>query len=66
MNLKELYAKFKACHPLSDKELDFLIFELEAIEQRIESLGVEFRHAANAIRYDLISLKGFQFHRRFK
>ena len=66
MNLKETYAKFKAGHPLTDKELYFLIFELESLEQRIETLGVEFRLASNAIRYDLISLKGFQFHRRFK
>jgi len=66
MGLKEIYAKFKANHPLSDEELDYLIGNLEAIEKSLENLGIEYRITTNAIRMDLNSLKSYQFHRKFR
>jgi len=66
MILKEVYAKHKANHPLTDDELEFLIEELGKIESSLECLGVEYRITTNAIRYDLIALKSYLFHRKFR
>jgi len=66
MELKELYAKFKANHSLTDKELDCLITELSDLENTLECLGIEYRLTTNAIRQDLNVLKSYQFHRKLK
>ena len=66
MELKKVYAKFKANHPLSDDELNYLIVELENLEGTLECLGVEYRITVNAIRQDVICLKSYQFHRKFR
>jgi hypothetical protein len=62
--LKDTYAKFEKGGPLTDKELDYLIRELTALEGKMEAIGKDHVLSTRAIRQDLQTLKGFEFHRK--
>jgi mRNA-degrading endonuclease YafQ of YafQ-DinJ toxin-antitoxin module len=61
---KDAYAKFDKGGPLTDKELDYLIKELTDLEEKMDALGRDHVLSTRAIRQDLQTLKGFEFHRK--
>lgn len=63
MELKKIYARFKANESLDDDELAYLISELEDLDGTLGCLGIEYRIVANAIRQEVMVLKDFRFFR---
>ena len=63
MNIKNIYAQFKANESLSNDELVYLIDELKKLESTLGDLGLEYRIVTNAIRLDLMILDDFKFFR---
>lgn len=66
MTLKEVWRKYKALTPLTNKELCFLIHKLDDLENQTAQLGMEYKISRRSLSLELATLKGFALARKLK